>query len=73
MDLISKVEINNIEHHYAHLSSAFHVSPFEESCILSVDGFGDFASTAWGYGKNNKIRIDNKIHFHILSEFFTKH
>ena len=64
-------QINNIEHHYAHLSSAFHVSPFEESCILSVDGFGDFASTAWGYGKNNKIKIDNKIHFpHSLGIFY---
>jgi len=66
-----KGQINNVEHHYAHLSSAFHVSPFKESCILSVDGFGDFASTAWGYGKNNKIRIDNKIHFpHSLGIFY---
>jgi carbamoyltransferase len=66
-----KGQINNIEHHYAHLSSAFHVSPFEESCILSVDGFGDFASTAWGYGKNSKIRIDKKIHFpHSLGIFY---
>ena len=66
-----KGQINNIEHHYAHLSSAFHVSPFEESCILSVDGFGDFASTAWGFGKNNEIKIDNKIHFpHSLGIFY---
>ena len=66
-----KGQINNIEHHYAHLSSAFHVSPFENSCILSVDGFGDFASTAWGYGKGNEIKIDNKIHFpHSLGIFY---
>ena len=66
-----KGQINNIEHHYAHLSSAFHVSPFENSCILSVDGFGDFASTAWGYGKENEIKIDNKIHFpHSLGIFY---
>jgi carbamoyltransferase len=66
-----KGEINNIEHHYAHLSSAFHVSPYEESCILSVDGFGDFASTAWGYGNGNKIKIDNKIYFpHSLGIFY---
>ena len=66
-----KGQINNIEHHYAHLSSAFHVSPFEDSCILSVDGFGDFASTAWGYGKGNEIKIDNKIHFpHSLGIFY---
>src|SRR5262249_6134112 len=28
-----------IEHHLAHLSSAFHVSPFEEAIVVSVDGF----------------------------------
>ena len=64
-------KINNIEHHYAHLSSAFHVSPYKEACILSVDGFGDFASTAWGYGNGNKIKIDNKIYFpHSLGIFY---
>ena len=64
-------QINNIEHHYAHLSSAFHVSPFKEACILSVDGFGDFASTAWGYGKENDIKIDKKIFFpHSLGIFY---
>ena len=64
-------KINNIEHHYAHLSSAFHVSPYDESCVLSVDGFGDFASTAWGYGMNTDIKIDNKIFFpHSLGIFY---
>ncbi len=63
--------INNVEHHYAHLSSTFHVSPFEEASLLSVDGFGDFASTAWGYGKNIDIKIDNKIFFpHSLGIFY---
>ena len=66
-----KGEINNIEHHYAHLSSAFHVSPFKDACVLSVDGFGDFASTAWGYGQNEKISIDQKIYFpHSLGIFY---
>ena len=64
-------KINNIEHHYAHLSSAFHVSPFEEASLLSIDGFGDFASTAWGYGNNTDIKIDKKIFFpHSLGIFY---
>ena len=50
-------KIINIEHHEAHLSSAFNVSPFNESCIISVDAFGDFSSTAWGFGSGNKIKI----------------
>ena len=43
--------IEHVEHHLAHLSSAFHVSPFEEAVVVSVDGFGDFASAAWGVGE----------------------
>ena len=44
-------EMHEVEHHLAHLSSAFHVSPFEEAVVISVDGFGDFASAAWGVGE----------------------
>lgn len=47
--------MHNIEHHYAHLSSAFHVSPFEEAVVLSVDAFGDFSSTAWGVGSGTNV------------------
>ena len=47
---------HNIEHHLAHLSSAFHVSPFEEAVVVSVDGFGDFASAAWGVGRGKDHR-----------------
>lgn len=64
-------EIHHIEHHLAHLSSAFHVSPFVEAAVVSVDGFGDFASTAWGVGKGSEITIDNKVYFpHSLGIFY---
>jgi len=64
-------ELINIEHHFAHLSSCFHVSPFKKACLISVDGFGDFASSAWGYGDNNEIFIDKKIFFpHSLGIFY---
>ena len=43
-------KVHFIEHHLAHLASAFLVSPFEEAVTVSVDGFGDFASAAWGVG-----------------------
>ena len=52
--------VRHVEHHMAHLSSAFHVSPFEEATVVSVDGFGDFASAAWGIGRGSKIDIDDK-------------
>jgi carbamoyltransferase len=64
-------EFHNIEHHLAHLSSAFHVSPFEEAAVVSVDGFGDFASTAWGVGKGSNIEIEGRVYFpHSLGVFY---
>ena len=41
-------ESDATEHHFAHLSSAFHVSPFEEAAVVSVDGFGDFLECSLG-------------------------
>jgi carbamoyltransferase len=62
---------HNIEHHLAHLSSAFHVSPFEEAVVVSVDGFGDFASAAWGVGRGKDIDIAGRVHFpHSLGIFY---
>jgi carbamoyltransferase len=64
-------EFHNVEHHLAHLSSAFHVSPFEEAVVVSVDGFGDFASTAWGVGRGNDIKIEGRVYFpHSLGIFY---
>ena len=60
-----------IEHHLAHLSSAFHVSPFEQAVVVSVDGFGDFASAAWGIGQGSEIRVEGRVHFpHSLGIFY---
>ena len=63
--------VHQIEHHLAHLSSAFHVSPFDEAVVVSVDGFGDFASAAWGTGRGKEIRIDGRVYFpHSLGIFY---
>ena len=61
----------NVEHHICHLSSAFNISPFKKSCILSVDGMGDFASTVWGFANDEKISIDEKVYYpHSLGLFY---
>ncbi|HVZ51715.1 MAG TPA: carbamoyltransferase C-terminal domain-containing protein [Pseudolabrys sp.] len=63
--------LHNIEHHLAHLSSAFHVSPFQDAVVVSVDGFGDFASGAWGVGHGADIAIDGRVFFpHSLGIFY---
>jgi carbamoyltransferase len=64
-------KVHPIEHHLAHLSSAFHVSPFDEALVLSIDGFGDFASAAWGTGSGTEIKIDGHVYFpHSLGIFY---
>ena len=67
-----KAESHHIEHHHAHLASAFLVSGFEEAACLSVDGFGDFASTAFGLGGRNGIEIEDRVYFpHSLGIFYS--
>ncbi len=63
--------IHTVEHHLAHLASAFHVSPYRDAAVLSIDGFGDFASAAWGVGADTAIRIDGRVNFpHSLGTFY---
>ncbi len=65
-------EIKNVEHHRSHLASAFFASPFDDSAILSIDGFGDFTSTMIATGKGKKIDvIDSVIYPHSVGIFYT--
>jgi len=64
--------MHHVEHHLAHLASAFLVSEFEEAACISIDGFGDFASTAIGFGHGNNIAIRERIYFpHSLGIFYS--
>ena len=64
-------KIYRVEHHLAHLASCFLVSPFEEAVTVSVDGFGDFASAAWGRGRGTSITMDGRVWFpHSLGVFY---
>ena len=66
-----KGKVHAVEHHVAHLSSAFHVSPFNQAVVVSVDGFGDFASAAWGVGKGTEINVEERVYFpHSLGIFY---
>ncbi len=51
------------EHHQAHAASAFFPSPFKEAAFLTVDGVGEWATTTYGVGKDNKLDILAEIHF----------
>ena len=51
------------EHHMSHAASAFFPSPFEQAAVLTMDGVGEWATTAAGIGAGNKLAIDREIHF----------
>lgn len=51
------------EHHLSHASSAFFPSPFKNSAILTVDGVGEWATTAIGFGEDEKIKLLKELHF----------
>ena len=46
-----------IPHHLAHAASAFLVSPFKQSAIVTVDGVGEWTTATIGIGDNNSIKL----------------
>src|SRR6202007_570471 len=65
-------QFHRIEHHTAHLASAYFVSPFERAAVLSADGLGDFASAMWAVGEGPRMRILGEIRFpHSLGMYYT--
>jgi len=65
-------QVHNVEHHRAHLASAFYCSPFEEAACLTVDGFGDFLSSMSAVGRGTRLEILDDVMFpHSLGIFYT--
>ena len=51
------------DHHESHAASAFFPSPFDRAAILTSDGVGEWATTTWGIGEGNKVKIEKAISF----------
>ncbi|MCB9865420.1 MAG: carbamoyltransferase [Phycisphaerales bacterium] len=56
-------EVYYCQHHLAHAASAFLVSPFEESAVITADGVGEWTTTGWGTGRGTEIVIEKEIRF----------
>ena len=66
-----KAEVRHVEHHIAHLGSAFFVSPFDKAAVVSVDGFGDFVGAMWGIGQGHSMDVKDRVFFpHSLGLFY---
>ena len=66
-----RAAVSHVEHHESHLASAFYGSRFPRALAVSIDGFGDFASAAWGIGDGSELRVDERVLFpHSLGIFY---
>jgi carbamoyltransferase len=52
-----------VEHHPAHLASAYFVSPFDEAAVCAIDGFGDFVSTSAAVGAGSTLQMRDRVFF----------
>ncbi len=67
-----RARFHMVEHHPAHMASAYFVSPFDRAAVASFDGFGDMVSTMWGVGGGPKLTILGEVGFpHSLGMYYT--
>src|SRR5580704_12866754 len=67
-----RANFHRIEHHTAHLASAYYVSPFDEAAVLSADGLGDFGSAMWANGEGPRMQTLGDVRFpHSLGIYYT--
>lgn len=67
-----RAAFHRVEHHRAHMASAFFVSPYDDAAILSTDGLGDFASAMWAAGRGPQMQPLGEVTFpHSLGMYYT--
>ncbi len=59
-----------VEHHLSHAASAMFASPFKEAAVLTLDGVGEWTTTAagcatanWGNGSENRINLQQEMRY----------
>lgn len=59
-------------HHESHAASAFFPSPFRKAAIITLDGVGEWTTTSWGVGEDNRVELRKEIRFpHSLGLLFS--
>lgn len=67
-----KFQEHHVEHHLAHIASAYYCSPWEKAAGFSYDGSGDFVSTMMARCEGNRIEILDRVFLpHSLGSFYT--
>jgi len=63
---------HHLEHHIAHIASAYYCSPWEKAAGFSYDGSGDFVSTMMARCEGNEIDVLDRVFLpHSLGSFYT--
>ncbi|MBI2442319.1 MAG: carbamoyltransferase [Candidatus Levybacteria bacterium] len=60
---IDRKKILFVPHHISHAASAFYPSGFDDAAILTMDGVGEWTTTAIGVGDGTKIEIIEEMRF----------
>jgi carbamoyltransferase len=63
---------HHLEHHVAHIASAYYCSPWEKAAGFSYDGSGDFVSAMMARCEGNEIEVLDRVYLpHSLGSFYT--
>jgi len=63
---------HHVEHHVAHIASAYYCSPWEKAAGFSYDGSGDFVSTMTARCEGNDIQVLDRVFLpHSLGTLYT--
>ncbi len=56
-------EVHFVPHHLAHAVGSFFVSPYESAALLSIDGWGEWATTFKGVGRGTTFECFGQDYF----------
>jgi carbamoyltransferase len=63
---------HHLEHHIAHIASAYYCSPWDKAAGFSYDGSGDFVSTMMARCEGNEIEVLDRVFLpHSLGSVYT--
>jgi carbamoyltransferase len=58
-----KGEVFFASHHQSHAAAAFFPCPFEEAAVITLDGVGEWSTSAYGMGRGNHVELLKQINF----------
>jgi carbamoyltransferase len=58
-----EARVTYVEHHPAHLASAYYTSGMQEAACCAIDGFGDFVSVSVAHGRGGRMDVIDRTYF----------